>query len=102
MATTSSLAPKATIAHSEFTTEPLNVDAETATEIVRETVHGVTATETAEGRKFRTPDGMLIAILTPGPGADPTVDLHYRTAPSSAVATLKARKIWRALAPYAG
>ena len=85
----------------EFTTEPLALDAETATEIVLERLEGVTATETDEGIKFRTTGGMLIAILTGTHYEEPGVDLHYRTAPASETATLKARRLWRTLESYA-
>lgn len=86
------------IEHPEFTTERLALDAERATELIREAVKGVSATETPEGTKFRTRRGMLLAILT---DHESGVDLHYRTAPASESATLKARRIWRALRPYA-
>ncbi len=74
---------------------------EAATEIILEALKGVSATETEEGIKFRTMDGMLIAILTGTHYEEPAVKLHYRTAPASETATLKARRLWRALESYA-
>ena len=100
MDTTSTLIPVEDMKHSEFTTERLRLNVETATEIIRETLKGISATETDEGIKFRTMDGMLIAILTGTHYEDPAVELHYRTAPASETATLKARKLWRALESY--
>jgi hypothetical protein len=86
------------VEHPEFTTEHLALDVETATDLLCAAVNGVTATETTVGTKLRTQTGMLVAILTE---ADDGVDLHYRTAPASEPATLKARRLWRALRPYA-
>jgi len=102
MATTSTLLPTAGTAHSEFSTVPLHLDLATATDLVHDALNGVTTTEADEGVKVRTTDGMLIAILTGDDPDEPTVELHYRIAPPSGVATLKARKLSRAFAPYAG
>ncbi len=99
--TTSAPVPKEHVEHSEFTTESLALTVEMARELVCETLRGVTATETDEGIKFRTPGGTLIAILTGAHYEDPAVQIHYRTAPASETATLKARRLWRALEPYA-
>lgn len=98
--TSSDLVPKVNAEHPEFTTESLSVDVETATEKICDTLKGVTATETADGVKFRTTDGKLLALLTED-AEEGTVKLHYRTAPASEVATLKARKLWRAVELYA-
>lgn len=80
----------------EFSTERLTLDVGMATELAHETLNGLTDTETDEGRKFRTMDGTLIAILSEAEGEG--VELHYRTAPESHPGTLKARKLRRALA----
>ncbi|MFB6130758.1 MAG: hypothetical protein ABEJ28_08065 [Salinigranum sp.] len=104
MATTttpSALVPKANVEHPEFTTEGLTLDVESARDLICATLGGVTATDTADGVKFRTSDGSLVAILTGTHYEAPAVELHYRTAPPSESATLKARKVWRALKPYA-
>jgi hypothetical protein len=85
--------------YSEFTTEALTIDTETAIEIIMDTLGGVTATRTEAGVKLRSMDGMLLAILAAGADDSP-VEVHYRTAPASETATLKARKLWRALEPY--
>lgn len=97
----STSAPDVEVDHPEFTTEQLALDAETAIEHVHEELKGVTATETDEGIKFRTTDGSLLAILTGTHYEEPAVELHYRTAPPSDTATLKAARLWRALEPYA-
>lgn len=85
-------------ARPEFTVERLAVDAATATDRICESVGGVTATETTRGTKIRTQNGMLIAVVV---GTDEGCELQYRTAPASEPATLKARRLWRALRPYA-
>jgi len=102
MATPSTLLPAESTVHPEFTVEPLHVDVETATQVVRDALPGVGATATAEGVKFRTTDGTLIAILTGDRPDEPGVELHYRVAPASDTATRKARKLRQALEPYAG
>ena len=101
MATPSPPAPGEDNAHPEFTTERLRIDADTATEVVLEALGGVSATDTDEGIKFRTTDGSLIAILTGTHYEEADVDLHYRNAPPSETATLKARKLWRVLDEFA-
>lgn len=85
-----------------FAAERLSLDVDSATDVIRRTIKGVSATETDEGVKFRTPDGMLVAFLTGTHYEDPAVELHYRTAPASDTATLKAHRIWKALEQYAG
>lgn len=85
-----------------FATERLSLDVDTATEVIHRTVKGISAVETDEGVKFRTQDGMLVAFLTGTHYEDPVVELHYRTMPASDTATLKARRLWKALEQYAG
>lgn len=97
----STLGPGEEVEHPEFTTDRIALDLETAIDEICETLKGVTPTETDEGVKCRTTDGMLIAILTQVEGEDEAVDLYYRTAPESETATLKARRLGRALEPYA-
>ena len=98
---TTSLVPTGDIAHPEFTTERLRLDAERATDVIQDRIGGLSSTRTDEGVKFRTMDGMLVAILT-GADDESAVDFHYRTAPASEAATLKARKLRRGLEPYVG
>jgi hypothetical protein len=83
----------------EFTTERLAVDGERAVALVHEAVEGVSTADTPEGTKVRTRGGMLLAIVTEA--GEGHTDLHYRTAPASDPATLKARRLWKALRPYA-
>lgn len=98
--TTPTPVPTGVVERPEFTTEHLAIDAERATEFVCDELKGLTATDTDEGVKFRTTDGMLVAILADSREAE-TVEFHYRTAPASETATLKAKRVWRALKPYA-
>lgn len=96
------LVPAATEGRAEFTTIDLTIDLDQAEDIIRSTIEGLTACSTEEGRKFRSPDGMLVALIKEG---DPTIDalasrVVYRTAPASDLSTLKATKIYRALRPY--
>lgn len=93
------LVRKAQIERPEFTTERLAVDTTRAVELIGEAVGGVSTADTSEGTKVRTQGGMLLAIVTDA-GED-RADLHYRTAPASEPATLKARRLWKALRPYA-
>lgn len=93
--------PRESPVHEGFATETLALDAERAREVVCDELKGVTATETAEGIKFRTTDGTLIAVLTGTHCEEPAVELHYRTEPASETATLKARRLRGALSPYA-
>ena len=80
-----------------FETERLTLDVEEATDVIHETLEGLSATATDDGLKFRTASGTVIAILTETDHEEPAVDLHYRTRPSSSTVTLKARKLRRVL-----
>lgn len=94
------LVPAERPVHPEFATEHLAIDAERVTTVVHDTVENVTATDTAEGRKFRATDGTLLAILRPAGTGTAAVDFHYRTAPPTATATRRARAMARALRPF--
>ncbi|MFC7229933.1 hypothetical protein N0B31_21220 [Salinirubellus salinus] len=84
--------------HPGFASERLALDVETVAARVHETLGDVSATRTDEGMKFRTPDGTLVAILTPEEGSDdPAVRFYYRTEPASESGALKAQRLWRAL-----
>lgn len=100
--TPSAVVPKEISENPAFTTERLSLDVDSATDVILRTLKGVSATETDEGIKFRTSDGMLVAFLTGTHYEDPVVELHYRTMPASDTATLKARRLWKALEQYAG
>ncbi|WP_255198151.1 hypothetical protein [Halorarius litoreus] len=93
------LVRKAQVERPEFTTERLAVGPPRAVDLIREAVEGVSTTETETGITVRTRRGMLLAIVTAVDGEH--ADLHYRTAPASEPATLKARRLWKALRPYA-
>lgn len=99
--TTPADVPESVGARPAFETEQLDVDVERATELVCDTLEGLTATDTDEGITFRTTDGMLVAVLAGGRAEGAAAELHYRTEPASESATLKARRIRRALEPHA-
>lgn len=84
------VAPRTDDNHPAFATERLTIDLPTATDLLGETVHGVTATRTDDGVKIRALDGMLLGIVTE---TDGVATLHYRTAPPSEPATLKAERL---------
>jgi hypothetical protein len=88
-----------TAEHPGFAAERLALDAESVVERIHETLGGVTATRTDDGMTFRTPDGTLVALLSPLPGtgdSDPAVLFQYRVEPASESGALKARRLWRA------
>lgn len=93
------LVRKEQIVHPEFTTERLTVDTARAVDLIGEAVGGVSTTDTPAGIKVRTQSGTLLAILTVAD--EDRADVHYRTAPASETATLKAHRLWKALRPYA-
>lgn len=84
------IAPRTDDDHPAFATDRLSIDFQTATDLLRDAVNGVTATPTDEGVKVRALDGMLLGVVTDDDGA---ATLHYRTAPPSEPATLKAERL---------
>ena len=86
----------------EFESIELDVGVEEAQRLVSEAMRGLTTAETEEGTRYRTTDGMLVAIVGPGVEADgeDTASLACRTVPASDHATRKAAKILDALEPY--
>lgn len=87
----------------QFESIDLNVDAESADRHIEETIKGLSTAHTDEGVKYRTTDGMLVAIVGErhtGSG-DAKATLAYRTEPASESATRKASKIRKALQPHA-
>jgi hypothetical protein len=88
----------------EFESLDLDIDTEEANRSIEEAIKGLSTSETDEGVKYRTTDGMLVAIVGPREtgGGDPKARLAYRTAPASEAATRKASKIRDALRPHAG
>lgn len=99
---TAELVPAATEGRDEFTTVELAIDLDGAEKAVRSAINGLATSSTEEGLKFRTTDGMLVAVLGDGESARESVrsSLVYRTAPASIPATLKANRIRRVLQPY--
>lgn len=88
------------LARPEFETVELAIDVDEAHRHVTETMRGLTTSETEAGKKYRTTDGMLLAVV--GPGVEEgSATLLYRTAPASDLATRKASKIFEALEPHA-
>lgn len=86
----------------EFESADLEIDVVAAHRHIDEAMRGLTASESKEGKKYRTSDGMLVAIIgsSTGEGGDDTATLVYRTAPPSEQATRKAKKLLEALEPY--
>lgn len=89
-------------ARPEFETVDLDIDVDEAHRHVTEAMRGLNASESEEGTKFRTSDGMLVAIVGSDSRerGDDKTRLVYRTAPPSEPATRKARKVLEALEPY--
>lgn len=86
----------------EFATIDLDLPIEDAHGEIDETIAGLYASETEEGLKVRTVNGILVATLekhSAGSG-DAKSALAYRTEPELVPATRKARKIRDALAPH--
>lgn len=83
-----------------FETERLTLDIEEATDVIHDTLAGLSATETDDGVKFRTVDGTLLAILAEADPDEQTAELHYRTGPGSTTGARKAQKIGRVLDPH--
>jgi len=86
----------------EFESIDLDVPIDDAHRAIDDAIAGLYASETEEGLKFRTADGMLVAVLAKRPsGSGDTMScLAYRTEPASESATRKARKVHEALAPH--
>jgi len=86
----------------EFESVDLEIAVDAAHRHVTDAIRGLNAAESEEGRKYRTSDGMLVAILGTGrDGAGENATLVYRTAPPSETATRKARKVFEALESHA-
>jgi hypothetical protein len=87
----------------EFATVDLDIDVEEAQRHIGEAMKGLTAAESPEGTRYRTNDGMLVAVLGKrGSGSGQMkARLAYRTAPPSEPATRKAGKIHDALREHA-
>lgn len=99
--TASAAVPEEYRENPSFATERLSLDVAAVTDVIHRTLRGISTTETPDGVKFRTSDGMLIAYLSGTDDEASPVELHYRTAPASDTATLKARRLRRALEQYA-
>lgn len=99
--TASAAVPEEYRENPSFATERLSLDVRAATDVIHRTLKGISTTEVTDGVKLRTSDGMLIAYLSATDDGESPVELHYRTAPASDTATLKARRLWRALEQYA-
>jgi hypothetical protein len=92
-----------TLARPEFESVHLGIDDTDARRTIEETIKGLSASESEEGVRYRTRDGMLVAIVTPlsdGSG-DARSALAYRTDPASVSATRKAGKLLEALESHA-
>lgn len=102
MSPTTALVPESPADRPEFSTVELTIDPDAAAAVIDSTLAGLPSTATVEGRRFRTTDGMLVAVLTHGEQPSGPVEsrLSYRTAPAAELATRKARRLRLALRPY--
>lgn len=87
----------------EFEVVDLEIDAEETHQRIEATIKGLATAETDVGIKYRTTDGMLVAVVAPRPSGsgDTKSQFAYRTDPASVAATRKAAKIMDALKPHA-
>lgn len=87
----------------EFESVDLAIAVDEAHQHINETMRGLNASESEEGKRYRTSDGMLVAIVgsRSTERGDENARLGYRTEPSSELATRKASKLFEALKPYA-
>ena len=83
----------------EFDVMALDIGVDEAHQHIQDAVKGLTEAASAEGLRYRTHDGRLVAILAEAASgtADESATLAHRTAPLSESATRKARKIHDAL-----
>ena len=95
--------PEEAVERPEFESIDLDVDADEAHRYIEDAIKGLSPSETDVGVKYRTRDGMLVAIVGPRPtgSGDVKATLAYRTAPASESATRKASKVLEALRPHA-
>lgn len=87
----------------EFESVDLDIDTDETRRYIEEAMKGLAASETKDGVKYRTTDGMLVAVVGRRPTGSGNVKskLAYRTAPASESATRKASKIHDALRSHA-
>jgi hypothetical protein len=90
------------LARPEFEVVDLDVDTDETHDRIEDTIKGLATAETDDGVKYRTTDGMLVAIVAPRPSGsgDTKSQVAYRTDPESIAATRKATKIKEALRPH--
>jgi len=91
------------LARPEFEVVDLDVDTAETDRRIEDTIKGLATAETDAGVKYRTTDGMLVAVVAsrPSGSGDTKAQLAYRTAPASVAATRKAAKLMDALRPHA-
>lgn len=96
------LVPRESTDRDEFSRAYLTLGIDETAARIHETVKGLEETETEDGSRIRTLEGMLVAVLENYVLPDGTLGttLSYRVAPASLPATRKARKLWTALRPY--
>jgi len=86
----------------EFESVALSIETDEVLDRVHGTLKGLNETETADGIKFRTTGGTLIAVVGERSGDDEAEsELVYRAAPAAQTATRKGRKVYETLEPYA-
>lgn len=79
----------------EFDSVDLDIGVDEAHRAVEAAVKGLADADGSDGRKYRTQDGRLVAILQdrPSDSGKRSATLAYRTAPASEPATRKAGKV---------
>ena len=87
----------------EFDSLDLTIDTETADQYIGDVIKGLSTSTTDGAIKYRTTDGMLVAIVGQPETEREEVKatLGFRTAPAVEAATRKASKIQEALQPHA-
>jgi hypothetical protein len=101
MQTESALLP-AEEARPAFAVVDVTLPVEKTTALVQAFQKGLHTTETREGMRFRTDDGMLVAVVRGRAlaGGIPGTRVEYRTGPPSLLATRKGEKVRETVSPY--
>ncbi|WP_254526092.1 hypothetical protein [Natrinema caseinilyticum] len=87
------------LARPEFESLDLDIAVADVHDRITDAVRGLTTSDSEEGTKYRTTDGMLVAVVGTSSATEDgeRATVAYRTAPPSEPATRKASKIATAL-----
>lgn len=85
-----------------FAAVDVTLPVEETMRLVQAFLKGLHATETREGMRFRTDDGMLVAVVRERAldRGVPGTRVEYRTGPPSLLATRKGEKVRETVLPY--